>query len=829
MEKIKFYAPCDGKIFKIEDLKDGVFSEKMLGDGIYIEPESNIFYSPFEEANINMIFDTKHAMFIQCKNGPNVLIHIGLDTVNLKGKPFKIFTDINKQVSLKDKLVEVNFDMIKKNKLSLATPIVIEENLEENWKFVLNDDVKSVKKGDEIGYFYLDNQKDILKNIDALISINKYDKVAEDIYKFVGTSANYSKFYNCMTRFRLIIKNKSKVDLESIEKLSLVKGTHWNGEELQIIIGGEVQKVFTAFTILNDNLLKETNVVKVKRPFKERIMAALAGVMVPNLPIFIGVGMLMAVQSILIQAGVLVKPGPGGSLEEIDHFSQYFYIITDVAFKFLGLFVGYNTIRYLGGNSQMGLLICLVIANPFLFQNATPIWTWFKIGDVSIGIKAYANTILPCVAAMIGYYWLDKWIKTWMPSMVDIIFRHTLAFIVIVSATFFFVGPTLGLVEYGIGYVVNQIGLLPLGIGVAIFSFVWQPAVVLGIHIAIAMPISVQVQQEIPQLLSPGLMYGVYGQVGALIGLIIRTKDAKLRAMGIANIPAGLIGVSEPILYGINLPKQKPFMAGNIGAAIGGMISGIIGVKMHIPGGYGIFSITGYIPGGAVNVAMFSMCLLITLASSALVTLLIYKERPDELKEIQKINKLLIYAYCYRNNLTKKEAYAQLDVFLLRTNNFFSKEELKNIKELEKEIIILNKKEAVYEKYSEKYELQKNRYLLKLKKLRKTEDIEKIKNLYNTFENFEKNNKQEQMLEEINLFKENVKEKSKWFNSKQDEFMDLVSQNTEKFANDVEFSNLVKLNNQYFNAIHSLDINYGLTQINNDYLRKKDIKIKAVS
>ncbi|ALD66541.1 glucose PTS transporter subunit IIA [Spiroplasma cantharicola] len=828
MEKIKFYAPCDGKIFKIEKLNDGVFSEKMLGDGIYIEPDSNVFYSPFEEANINMIFDTKHAMFLKCKNGPNVLIHIGLDTVNLKGKPFKIFTEVNKQVSLNDKLVEVNFNMIKENKLQISTPIVIEESLEDNWKFILKDNIKNVKRGDEIGYFYLENQKDILKNIDALISINKYDKTAEDIYKFVGTSANYSKFYNCMTRFRLIIKNKSKVDLESIEKLNLVKGTHWNGEELQIIIGGEVQKVFASFTNLTNNFSKENSVVKAKRSFKEKAMASLAGVMVPNLPIFIGVGMLMAVQSILIQAGVLVKPGPAGSLEEIDHFSQYFYIITDVAFKFLGLFVGYNTIRYLGGNSQMGLLICLVIANPFLFQNATPIWTWFKIGDVSIGIKAYANTILPCVAAMIGYYWLDKWIRTWMPAMVDIIFRHTLAFIIIVSATFFFVGPTLGLVEYGIGYVVNEIGLLPFGIGVAIFSFVWQPAVVLGIHIAIAMPISVQVQQQIPQLLSPGLMYGVYGQVGALVGLIIRTKDAKLRAMSIANIPAGLIGVSEPILYGINLPKQKPFIAGNIGAAIGGMISGIIGVKLHVPGGYGIFSITGYIPGGGINVAMFSLCLLITLASSALITLLIYKERPDELKEIRKINKLLVYTYCQKNNITKKEALLKLDVFLLRTNNYFSKEELKNIKELEKEIIILNKKEATFDKYNEKYEVQKNKYLLKLKKMRKTEEIEKIEILYNSFKNFEKNNKLEIMQKEIDSFKEKLKEKSKWFNNKQEEFMHIISQNINNFAIELNFADLIKLNNQYFSAIHSLDINYGLTQIKNDYLRRKDIKMKAV-
>ncbi|AUB31731.1 glucose PTS transporter subunit IIA [Spiroplasma floricola] len=828
MEKIKLYAPCDGMVFPIEKLNDGVFSEKMLGEGIYIEPSSNVFYSPFEKSTINLIFETKHAFFVKAQDGPNVLIHIGLDTVNLKGKPFKFISKINEEISLKDKIVEVDLKLIKENNLAISTPIVIQEDVNEKWKLKLKEGLTKVKQGDEIGYFELDQEVDILKNIDALFSINKYEKTAEEIYKNVGTSANYSKYYNCMTRFRLIVKNKSKVDLKAIEKIALVKGTHWNGEELQIIIGGEVQKVFTAFQNIDQKINEDKNEIKVKKPIKERIMASLAGVMVPNLPIFIGIGMLMAVQSILIQANVLTKPGFGVSLNDIDHFSQFFFIITDVAFKFLGLFVGYNTIRYLGGNSQMGLLICLVIANPYLFQNGQPIWEWFKIGDVAIGIKAYANTILPCIAAMIAYYWLDKWIKTWMPSMVDIIFRHTLAFLIVVVGTFFLVGPILGLFEYGIGYVVNQIGLIPFGIGVAIFAFVWQPAVVLGIHIAIAMPISLQVQQGIPQLLSPGLMYGVYGQVGALIGIIIRTKDAKLRAMSIASLPAGFIGVSEPILYGINLPKQKPFIAGNIGAAIGGMLSGIIGVKLHVPGGYGIFSITGYIPGGATNVAMFVLCLLVALGGGAVATILIYQERPDELKTVNKINKLLISAYASRKQISKKEAKLKLEQVLKSQNEFLKKEDLKWIKELEKEIIILNQKEAKFEQYQNKYEKKYNNYLIKLKKLRNSDNPQSLKILYLKFEDFKSNNKKEELTKEIEEYKVIVKNKSKWFDDKQDEFMKIVSQNTAKLAKELNFSNLTNIDGQYFNAIHSLDINYGLTNKVNQSLLKKDIKLKVV-
>lgn len=123
---IELVAPATGKVIDIKEVNDGVFSEKMLGDGIAIIPESGEIVSPFD-GKVVSIFDTLHAITLQ-KDGINVLIHIGLDTVALKGEGFRAFVKEGQDVSKGDKLIEADLDFLAEKGCRTEIPVVIVES-----------------------------------------------------------------------------------------------------------------------------------------------------------------------------------------------------------------------------------------------------------------------------------------------------------------------------------------------------------------------------------------------------------------------------------------------------------------------------------------------------------------------------------------------------------------------------------------------------------------------------------------------------------------------------------------------------------------------------
>lgn len=117
-------APLAGKVAPIEAAPDEIFAQKMMGDGVVIFPENDCLTAPID-GEITMIFPTKHALGIKSDDGVEILIHIGLDTVKLDGKPFNLLVSEGQRVNQGDKLIEIDFKMIEEAGCATATPVVI--------------------------------------------------------------------------------------------------------------------------------------------------------------------------------------------------------------------------------------------------------------------------------------------------------------------------------------------------------------------------------------------------------------------------------------------------------------------------------------------------------------------------------------------------------------------------------------------------------------------------------------------------------------------------------------------------------------------------------
>ncbi|AIS51653.1 glucose-specific phosphotransferase enzyme IIA component Crr [Thermoanaerobacter kivui] len=141
---VDIYSPINGRLLKIEDVPDPVFSQKMVGDGVALEPTEGIVYSPVNGTLIQL-FPTKHALGIKTEEGLEILIHIGMDTVEMKGNGFESFVSEGEKVKVGDKLIKFDMELVKKEH-PLTSPIII-TNMDIVDKIVKEPDGEEVKAG----------------------------------------------------------------------------------------------------------------------------------------------------------------------------------------------------------------------------------------------------------------------------------------------------------------------------------------------------------------------------------------------------------------------------------------------------------------------------------------------------------------------------------------------------------------------------------------------------------------------------------------------------------------------------------------------------------
>jgi sugar PTS system EIIA component len=142
--KLKVYAPVHGSIIQLEEVPDPVFSQKMMGEGIAMVPSGGNVHSPVN-GTVILIAATKHALGIRAEDGTEILIHVGLETVALNGKGFRVTINQGDKVSIGQKLLEVDWEYINKNAKSIVTPIVITNSQDGKKQYTLTDEKTAVQ------------------------------------------------------------------------------------------------------------------------------------------------------------------------------------------------------------------------------------------------------------------------------------------------------------------------------------------------------------------------------------------------------------------------------------------------------------------------------------------------------------------------------------------------------------------------------------------------------------------------------------------------------------------------------------------------------------
>lgn len=207
----QIYACGIGVYLPLESVKDETFNSGLMGPGFGIEPEQGIVFAP-AAGTISMIFPTGHAIGITTSNGLEILIHIGIDTVQLDGKGFTVLKKVGDKVAAHEEMIHFDMELIRNAGLDFTIMQVFTNG--ESTAISLNAS-KITQFSKVTG---IEKRKEETKMKDT--STYEYGKLCSEILQAVGGSKNIKNVFHCVTRLRIVPINRDIVDMGALEHIN---------------------------------------------------------------------------------------------------------------------------------------------------------------------------------------------------------------------------------------------------------------------------------------------------------------------------------------------------------------------------------------------------------------------------------------------------------------------------------------------------------------------------------------------------------------------------------------------------------------------------------
>lgn len=437
--------------------------------------------------------------------------------------------------------------------------------------------------------------------------MGKYEELAQNIVKEIGGKENVNSLTNCITRLRFKLKDESKANTDVLKNMDGVVTVMQSGGQYQVVIGNHVPDVRKEVdSVLG--VLEETSNDGPKGNLFDQFVDIISAIFQPILAPLSAAGMLKGVNAILSFA-------LGAGFADSSTYAV-FNAMGDGLFLFLPIFIGYTAMKKFGGSPFLGMMIATsLVYTGFIDGSATAQFAeagglnFFGV-PFSLPAAGYGSTVMPIIASAAFAAFLEKQLRKIIPDVVKLFLVPFFTALITVPLTFLIIGPVMNVVADGLGNGLIAIQTFNPIIFGAILGFSWQILVMFGMHWALIPFVIISLSQGEPTSLLTASGSVSFAQTGAVLAVMLKTKNARLKELSIPAFISGIFGVTEPAIYGITLPKKKPFWASCIVGSVTGAIAMGLGIQAYQMGGLGIFRYTGSIsPEGDVTLAIYSMIL----------------------------------------------------------------------------------------------------------------------------------------------------------------------------------------------------------------------------
>ena len=418
----------------------------------------------------------------------------------------------------------------------------------------------------------------------------KNEQTIKDILDAVGGQDNVKNFEHCATRLRIILRDNSKVSKEKAENVTGSKGYFFNTGQHQFIFGtGKVNEVYAEFKQYTkmdesaDTAFKE-DVYSNMTPV-QKVVRTLADILIPLIPALVTTGLLMGLRGLLVELGVEFSP----------LMLSMFQMLTDTAFAFLPVLIAYSATRKFGGNPIIGIVVGLMMVSPQL-PNAWAVAGGgaeainFSFLGLNIPIVGYQGSIIPAIVAGYLVARIEKELRKVVPQIIDLVVTPFVTLTVTIFLMLFILGPITHSLEILVSDFIVMLVNAPLGIGYIIFAALQQLLVITGLHHSLSI-IELQLLADTGEnVLNPLITASMAGQLGAAISATLLMNVKLKRTNAISSSSSTLFGITEPLLFGVNLRSLRILVSGMLGGAVGGLLTYIFGLSAT---GMGITFIPG--------------------------------------------------------------------------------------------------------------------------------------------------------------------------------------------------------------------------------------------
>ncbi|WP_458126683.1 beta-glucoside-specific PTS transporter subunit IIABC [Paenibacillus sp. Z3-2] len=417
------------------------------------------------------------------------------------------------------------------------------------------------------------------------------EKLAKEIVELVGGEKNVESLVHCATRLRFVLKDDAKADKAKLEKTEGVIAVKENGGQFQVVVGNKVPEVYSAIgqisNILDDSSEKE----KPRKAAKGfgGIIDVISSIFAPLLGVMAGAGILK---------GLLLIASNIGWLETTETTYKILYAAADSLFYFLPLLLAVTTARKFQGNMFVAMTIAGALIYPSIITlkaEGTPT----DFFGIPVILMNYSSTVIPIILAVIVMSKLEKIFNKALHDSVKNFVTPLFLLVIMVPLTLLVFGPFGVYVGNGIAAgLVAAFGFSPLLAG-AVMGASWQLLVIFGVHWGLIPVFINNVAVYGQDGVKPAATASIFAQTGAAFGVMLKTKNKKLKTLAGSSTLTALFGITEPAIYGVTLPLKRPFIAGVIGGAVGGAIIGQAGTLAFASGAPGLLTLPiFYGPGG---------------------------------------------------------------------------------------------------------------------------------------------------------------------------------------------------------------------------------------
>ncbi|MCR5012519.1 MAG: glucose PTS transporter subunit IIA [Lachnospiraceae bacterium] len=455
-----------------------------------------------------------------------------------------------------------------------------------------------------------------------------YRQAAKETLQHIGGKENIVSAAHCATRLRLVIADNAKCSKTALEQIDGVKGVFEASGQLQIIFGtGTVNKVYDEFIALAGITGGSKDDVKqaaaAKQPLPKRMIKTLGDIFVPIIPAIVASGLLMGLLEGLSNAIPSLSSSPAYTI---------FHLFSNAAFVFLPILIAISAARTFGGNVYLGAVIGMIMIHTDLMnawsvasaESVPQADVWF--GLYKINLVGYQGHVIPVVIAVWFMSWLEKKLHKIVPEIIDLFVTPLVSVAVTGYLTLTIIGPVFSTLENWVLAGAKGLIAIPFGIGGMLIGAFYAPTVVAGVHHMYNALEAGLLSESGLNTWMPIATAANVAQGAACLAVTFKTKNAKTKSVSLPASLSAFLGITEPAIFGVNVRYMKPFIAGCIGGAAGGLVAGIFQIGASA---YGITGLFGFLITTAYA-WQYGLVMITASAVAFIITLIIFKDPEAE-------------------------------------------------------------------------------------------------------------------------------------------------------------------------------------------------------